>query len=244
MPSTGRTSMPTTDGAGPITSTNPPGTPPTRSPGRRTRKAALYLIGLIVLVATTVAFVQSYDGLYQWARRYLDDGWARTWPLQIDAWIAVGELALYVAYRDGWPARRKVWPWLAAATGLVVSTVFNIGHLSGVGLAGHLTAAVPPVAAFAGLALGLQVLKSIEQPASAPQPASNAVAADQDHDQLQHAQSRRTDLDDRARTALAENPALTGHQLGQLLRVSERTGRRLLRRAAAAHGSNPDRSNG
>ena len=43
------------------TPSEPPSTVATTA-GRRTRKAALYLIGLIVLVATAVAFVHSYDG--------------------------------------------------------------------------------------------------------------------------------------------------------------------------------------
>jgi hypothetical protein len=28
-----------------------------------------------------------------------------SWPAEIDVFLAVGELALYVAYLDGWPAR-------------------------------------------------------------------------------------------------------------------------------------------
>jgi hypothetical protein len=130
--------------------------------GVRTRRLALYAIAVLVVAGTVTAFVQSYEGLYGWASRYLSTGWARTWPLQVDAWIAVGELALYVGYRDGWPARRKVWPWVAAITGLAASTGFNVGHMAATDLPGRLTAAVPPIAAFGGLYLGLQVLKQIE----------------------------------------------------------------------------------
>lgn len=130
--------------------------------GVRTRRLALYVIAVLVVAGTVTAFVQSYEGLYGWASRYLSPGWARTWPLQVDAWIAVGELALYVGYRDGWPARRKVWPWVAAITGLAASTGFNVGHMAATDLPGRLTAAVPPIAAFGGLYLGLQVLKQIE----------------------------------------------------------------------------------
>jgi hypothetical protein len=145
----------------------------------RTRRLALYVIGIIVVAGTVTAFVQSYEGLYTWARRYLSEGWARTWPLQVDAWIAVGELALFVAYRDRWPARRRIWPWVAALTGLAASTGFNIGHLADADLAGQLTAAVPPVAAFGGLFLGMQVLKYVETnrtDRSAPQRADVPLA--------------------------------------------------------------------
>jgi hypothetical protein len=55
-----------------------------------------------------------------------------------------------------------VWPWVAAITGLAASTGFNVGHLAATDLPGRLTAAVPPIAAFGGLYLGLQVLKQVE----------------------------------------------------------------------------------
>ncbi|GAB3435438.1 hypothetical protein [Flindersiella endophytica] len=164
-----------------------------RGNGVRTRRLALYVIAVLVVAGTVTAFVQSYEGLYGWASRYLSPGWARTWPLQVDAWIAVGELALYVGYRDNWPARRKVWPWVAAITGLAASTGFNVGHMAATDLPGRLTAAVPPIAAFGGLYLGLQVLKQIEDSpgdmlrshgvsvASAVQLAATLVATDRIH---------------------------------------------------------------
>ncbi len=57
-------------------------------------------------------------------------GWqAMSWPAEIDVFLAVGELALYVAYLDGWPAWQRVWPWLTAFVGLAVSVAGNIGHI-------------------------------------------------------------------------------------------------------------------
>jgi hypothetical protein len=43
--------------------------------------------------------------------------------------LAVGELALYIAYLDGWPARQRIWPWVTALIGLAVSVAGNIGHI-------------------------------------------------------------------------------------------------------------------
>jgi hypothetical protein len=95
---------------------------------------------------------------------------AKSWPAEIDVFLAVGELALYVAYLDDWPARQRVWPWTTALTGLAVSIAGNIGHIQGVGVPGHpviladrLTAAASPIAAFAGLSVGLLVLKMTRQ---------------------------------------------------------------------------------
>lgn len=135
----------------------------------RTRRAALYAIGAIAILASANALAHSYAGLYDWAVHHRLTGWqAKSWPAEIDVFLAVGELALYVAYLDGWPARQRVWPWATALTGLTVSVAGNIGHIQPepgrpVLLADRLTAATSPVAAFAGLSVGLLVLKMTRQ---------------------------------------------------------------------------------
>ena len=53
---------------------------------------------------------------------------ATSWPAEIDVFLAVGELAFYVAYLDDWPARQRIWPWTTALTGPAVSIAANIGH--------------------------------------------------------------------------------------------------------------------
>jgi hypothetical protein len=135
----------------------------------RTRRAALYAIGVIAILASANALAHSYAGLYDWAVHHRLSGWqAKSWPAEIDVFLAVGELALYVAYLDGWPARQRVWPWTTALTGLAVSIAGNIGHIQSVPghpviLADRLTAATSPLAAFAGLSVGLLVLKMTRQ---------------------------------------------------------------------------------
>ena len=131
----------------------------------RTRRAALYSIGMIALLASVNALAHSYAGLYDWAIHHQLSGWqAMSWPAEIDVFLAVGELALYVAYLDGWPARQRVWPWATALIGLAVSVAGNVGHIAAVPghpviLADRVTAATSPVAAFAGLSVGLLVVK-------------------------------------------------------------------------------------
>ena len=135
----------------------------------RTRRAALYAIGVIAILASANALAHSYAGLYDWAIHHRLSGWqAKSWPAEIDVFLAVGELALYVAYLDGWPARQRIWPWTTALTGLTVSIAGNIGHIQPepghpVILADRLTAATSPIAAFAGLSVGLLVLKMTRQ---------------------------------------------------------------------------------
>jgi hypothetical protein len=148
----------------------------------RTRRTALYAIGTIAILASANALAHSYAGLYDWAAGHRLTGWqAASWPAEIDVFLAIGELALYVAYLDGWPARQRIWPWAAAIVGLAVSVAGNIGHIQSqpgrpVILADRLTAATSPIAAFAGLAIGLLVLKMIrQQPGSRPQPPTAAA---------------------------------------------------------------------
>jgi hypothetical protein len=135
----------------------------------RTRRAALYAIGAIAILASAIALTHSYAGLYDWATHHSLTGWqAKSWPAEIDVFLAIGELALYIAYLDGWPARQRIWPWATALTGLGVSVAGNIGHIQPqpshpVILADRLTAATSPLAAFAGLAIGLLVLKMTRQ---------------------------------------------------------------------------------
>ena len=143
----------------------------------RTRRAALYAIGLIAILASLNALAHSYAGLYDWAIHHRLSGWqAMSWPAEIDVFLAVGELALYVAYLDGWPTRQRVWPWATALLGLAVSVAGNVGHIAAapgrpVILADRLTAATSPLAAFAGLAIGLLVLKMTRRQASTGVPA-------------------------------------------------------------------------
>jgi hypothetical protein len=145
----------------------------------RTRRAALYAIGAIAILASVNALAHSYAGLYDWAVHHRLGGWqAMSWPAEIDVFLAIGELALYVAYLDGWPARQRVWPWATALIGLAVSAAGNVGHIVAapgqpVILADRLTAATSPLAAFAGLAVGLLVLKMTRRQVSANEPADS-----------------------------------------------------------------------
>jgi hypothetical protein len=149
------------------------------------RRAALAAITLLVAAASAASFTESYRGLYDWASQHgLSGPWAAIWPLQVDVFIAVGELALFVALADGWQRRSRIGAWLVTLAGLAVSVAGNVGHVAGTGLASRATAAVPPLAAAAALAVGLGVLKRVvekhhEQPAVTV-PAQTAPADAQD----------------------------------------------------------------
>jgi hypothetical protein len=130
-----------------------------------TRHVALYSIAVIAILTSGDALAHSYAGLYEWALHHRLTGWqAWSWPAEIDVFLVVGELALYVAYLDAWPGREKRWPWVIASLGLIASVTGNVGHVQPtpghpVTLADQATAAISPVAACAGLLIGLLILK-------------------------------------------------------------------------------------
>lgn len=143
---------------------------------RKPRTLALALIALLVLSATAASFCESYRGLYDWAARHgLHGGWAVAWPLQVDVFIAVGELALFIALTDGWERRSRGGAWLVTLAGLAVSVAGNVGHVTSHDVASRVTAAIPPLAAASALAVGLGVLKRVV--AVAPQHVPAAVPA-------------------------------------------------------------------
>lgn len=126
------------------------------------RRAALAAIAAIIAAASLTSFAESYRGLYDWAREHgLSGLWAAAWPLQLDTFIAVGELALFVALADRWSARSRTGAWAVTVLGLAASVAGNVGHVHSHLLADRATAAVPPLAAAAALAVGLGVLKRV-----------------------------------------------------------------------------------
>ena len=80
----------------------------------RTRLTALYAIGAIAILASADALAHSYTGLYDWAITHRLNAWqSLSWPAEIDVFLAVGELALYVAYLV-FLLRSPVQAWIAA----------------------------------------------------------------------------------------------------------------------------------
>ena len=136
--------------------------PPRAGILRVPRRIALALVAALVAAASLVSFAESYRGLYLWAHRHgLAGLWAALWPLQVDVFIAVGELALFVALIDRWAPRSRLAAWAVTLPGLAVSVAGNVGHVTGHSPAVRTTAAVPPLAAASALAVGLGVLKRV-----------------------------------------------------------------------------------
>jgi hypothetical protein len=134
--------------------------------------AALWALSLIVMAASATAFAESYNGLCKWAEQHRVTGmWADIWPLQVDAFIAAGELTLLLSALYLWPMRVRILAWTVSLVGLAVSIICNAGHVGTLAsISDHLTAALPPVAAIAGLVIALSVMKQISHMTAPPEP--------------------------------------------------------------------------
>lgn len=121
---------------------------------------ALRLIVVLNVLATVVAFGESYAGLYQWAHHHTIVGfWAGVWPLMIDTIILVGEAALFVSHHFQWKTSHKVWAWMVTMTALGVSVAANTGHVNSTDWLSRFTAALPPAAVAFCMTVGLGVMK-------------------------------------------------------------------------------------
>ena len=209
---------------------------------RGPRRIALVVISGLVAGATTASFAESYRALLLWARGHGVPGfWATAWPLQVDTFVAVGELALFVALLDRWPTRSRVAAWAVTLLGLAVSVAGNVGHVHGHSLAVRGTAAIPPVAAAAALAVGLGVLKRTVAIHSLPKAATAGHRADKAKTVATRAEAKpkvatsAADTEAAILSALASDQGLTNDQLAAAVGVSTRTARRYRSRLNGAH---------
>jgi lysylphosphatidylglycerol synthetase-like protein (DUF2156 family) len=155
---------------------DPSPAPELAGPLRAFHAAALWAVAVLIAVATGSAFAESYRGLWLWAQHHgLSGFWAAAFPLQVDLFVAVGELVLFIAMLRRWGWRDRLGAWVVALLGLAVSIAGNVGHVAAHDLQSRGTAAVPPVAAFGALWLGLGVLKRVIASRAEPAPAAVTV---------------------------------------------------------------------
>src|SRR5260221_3292459 len=151
-----------------------------------------------ITVASIASFTESYRALFIWAIHHGMAGfWAAIWPMQVDTFIGMGELTLFVAVLDRWSIRSRIPAWLITLTGLAVSVAANIGHVHGHAFTTRGTAAIPPLAAASALAIGLGVLKRIV--ASAPVKPASQRARSGKAEMRQWARDSGYDVSDRGR---------------------------------------------
>ncbi|MFB4300664.1 DUF2637 domain-containing protein [Actinomadura sp. NTSP31] len=148
-------------------------------------RASIVLIAVAVIAVTTDGFAQSYAGLYRWAlEHHLTEWKAQSFPLLVDLFVLVGELALFSLALEGHRLKKNGLAWVDAAlpfgiatAGWGVSLVFNVGA-AGHEFSDRATAAVPPVASMLGLLVLLRTLHRLV--ARGTEHTAGAVAALED----------------------------------------------------------------
>ena len=201
------------------------------------RRAALAAVSVLVAAASVASLAESYRGLYLWAHHHgLSGVWVAMFPLQVDTFLVVGELTLFVALVDRWPPRSRVAAWAVTVAGLAISVAGNVGHISGHSVTARATAAIPPMAAAAALAVGLGVLKRVV--ASRPRgqgdaPVKRPAKPSRPPAKRGHGHRSQADTEAAALASLATNPAMTAKELSAAIGVSDRTARRVRARLAA-----------
>jgi Protein of unknown function (DUF2637) len=218
---------------------------------RAARTVALVAIAVLILAASAASFTESFRGLYEWAAHHgLHGTWAFIWPLQLDVFIATGELALLVGLTDRWQRRDRIGAWLVTGLGAAPSLAANVGHVRSADWTSRLTAAVPPLAAAAALAVGLGVLKRVVGSSPSPVAISASAPVRQSRDESAGRHSHRTpqtrhgrrtqpvrrsaaDWDTAALVVLAGEPQMSIAELAHQLGTSERTASRIRQRLAS-----------
>ena len=105
---------------------------------RAPRVAALVAIAVLIISSAVVSFAESYRSLHEWALHHALTGiWAAGFPLQVEVFVAVGELALFVALSDAWAIRSRIAAWAVTLAGLAVSVAGNVGHVASGDVASH-----------------------------------------------------------------------------------------------------------
>jgi hypothetical protein len=199
---------------------------------RAPRAAGLWLAGVLIALASVVAFALSYRGLFLWALHHQwPPPWPAFFPLLIDVLIVVCEVILFVAAVDGgtpWHVRGLAWLVLLAFTGL--SVVGNAGHAARADALTRGGFALPPLVLAVALGFGLGELKRQAAKYRAPSAQVSQPA-------WSDAQSAA--LAALLRTTAAGNP-LTPNALANNFRLSRREAAEVARQATSnGHGGTP-----
>ncbi len=173
---------------------------------RAPRAAGLWLAGVLIALASVVAFGLSYRGLLEWALHHQWPlGVAVFFPLLIDVLIVVCEVILFVAAIDGdTPQRVRALAWAVLLAFTTASTVGNADHLAAATPLTRGGFALPPVVLAVALGFGLGELK--RQAAKYREPSSSTVPGTVPSDVAEAAKAR-------LRFALAHGFRLSNNEL-------------------------------
>lgn len=192
------------------------------------RRCTLAVVWSVTAAAAAWALAESYRALLLWARGHgVPGAYAWGWPITVDSFVIIGESALVLALVADWSGWARVWPWMVTLCGLSVSVAANVGHIGAAPWTFRATAAVPPLAAFVALTVGLGVLKRVIKDAAVVDEGTAEEAVSPGAREMVYR------LVDRGLTDTAELAAIVG--------VAERTARRYRADAEAMLRPSPAR---
>ena len=132
-------------------------------------RLAIVAVALLTFGIATVAFITSYDALYDWvaSQRLYSDRVNQLWPLLLDAGFVVAQLAailagiLRAALHDDRDVHRG-WPVTAMLISGALTVWFNVLHADATGdpsWSRRVAAALPPVLMMLAFEIDVQIVK-------------------------------------------------------------------------------------
>jgi Protein of unknown function (DUF2637) len=142
-------------------------------------RLAIVIVALLTFGIAAVAFVTSYDALYDWvaAQRLYSDQVNQVWPLLLDAGFVVAQLAailagiMRAALHDDRDVHRG-WPITAMVVSGGLTVWFNVLHAGLDSWSRSVAAALPPVLMMLAFEIDVSivkwVMKALGKPINAP----------------------------------------------------------------------------
>jgi hypothetical protein len=129
-------------------------------------RLAIVTIALLTFGIAAVAFVTSYDALYDWvtAQRLYSDQVNQVWPLLLDAGFVVAQLAailagiMRAALHDDRDVHRG-WPITAMVISGALTVWFNVLHAGLTSWSRSIAAALPPVLMMLAFEIDVSIVK-------------------------------------------------------------------------------------
>jgi Protein of unknown function (DUF2637) len=146
-------------------------------------RLTIVVVALLTLGIAAVAFITSYDALYDWvaAQRLYSDQVNQVWPLLLDAGFVVAQLAAILAgiMRAALHDDRNVhrgWPITAMVVSGALTVWFNVLHAGLTSWSRSVAAALPPVLMMLAFEIDVSIVKWIMKALGKPLTAAGALS--------------------------------------------------------------------
>lgn len=126
------------------------------------RARAIQAAAGVVVIINATSTAASFMGLRAWAQGHeLVGAGGYLFPLFIDTFPLLAEVALFVGLLDGWRFRAKAVPWSVITAGVILSVALQVGVSTSPDWATRATHGLAPVAAWLSLVVGTVMFELI-----------------------------------------------------------------------------------